>query len=176
MGLFSKLFGRSSKPESESSQKSSSRKNAAPQPSEHFTITDLAIVTAPLGNVKGTVLDEAVIRSCVASVLKNNGTKVNNLIVDAMKAPFEFLSTGYSHNTERGYAAVVRDNSGTNTELPKDRRVLIGSAGYVRRATTDLHADISAIVNRELPVDSTLHLAAIDGIAYAAIVIKREMR
>ena len=169
MGIFARLFGKKDK-------NSSALKKGAYTPTESFTITDLVIVPAPLGNVKGTVLDEGVIRSCIASVLKNNGTKVNNLIVDHMKAPFDFLSTGYSHNTERGYAAVVRDNSGDNSTLPKDRRVLIGSAGYVRRATTDLHADLKAIVERDLAVDSTLHLAAIDGIAYAAIVIKREMK
>ena len=169
MGLFSKLFGRGGKG-------TDGAKKSAPALSEHFTITDLVVVSAPLGNVKGTMLDEAVIRSCIASVLKNHGTKVNNLIVDEMKAEFDFLSTGYSHNTERGYAAVVRDNSGDNTLTPKDRRVLIGSAGYVRRATTDFHPDIAALVNRDLPVDSTLHVAAIDGIAYAAIVIKREMK
>ena len=168
MGLFSKLFKKKSA--------SGSSSKSAPQATEYFTITDLVIVPAPLGNVKGTTLEEGVIRSCIASVLKNNGTKVNNLIVDHMKAPYDFLSTGYSHNTERGYAAVVRDNSGDNSQLPKDRRVLIGSAGYVRRATTDLHPDIAAVVNRDLAVDSTLHLAAIDGIAYAAIVIKREMK
>jgi hypothetical protein len=162
MGIFSKLFGK--------------KKTAPVSLSEHFAITSLVIVCAPLGNVKGTVLEDGVIRSCIASVLKNNRTKVNNLIVDEMKAPFEFLSTGYSHNTERGYAALVRDNSGDNTELPKDRRVLIGSATFVRRSTTDLHPDIAAIANGDLPVDSTLHLAAIDGITYAAIVIKREMK
>ena len=167
MGLFSKLFGRKDKPSS---------KAPAYTPTETFTITDLVIIPAPLGNVKGTMLDEGVIRSCIASVLKNNGTKVNNLILDHMKAPFDFLSTGYSHNTERGYAAVVRDNSADHATLPKDRRVLIGSAGYVRRATTDLHADLKTVVDRDLAVDSTLHLAAIDGIAYAAIVIKREMK
>jgi len=167
MGLFSKLFGRKDKP---------STKAPAYTPTETFTITDLVIIPAPLGNIKGTMLDEGVIRSCIASVLKNNGTKVNNLIVDHMKAPFDFLSTGYSHNTERGYAAVVRDNSADHSTVPKDRRVLIGSAGYVRRATTDLHADLKAVVDRDLAVDSTLHLAAIDGIAYAAIVIKREMK
>jgi hypothetical protein len=167
MGLFSKLFGRKEKP---------SAPTRSYTPKETFTITDLVIIPAPLGNVKGTVLEEGVIRSCIASVLKNNGTKVNNLIVDQMNAPYEFLSTGYSHNTERGYAAVVRDNSGDNSTMPKDRRVLIGSAGYVRRATTDLHSDLKAVVERDLAVDSTLHLAAIDGIAYAAIVIKREMK
>ena len=169
MGLFARLFGKKDK-------NSSALKKGAYIPAESFSITDLVIVPAPLGNVKGTVLDEGVIRSCISAVLKNNGTKVNNLIVDDMKAPFDFLSTGYNHNTERGYAAVVRDNSGDNSIMPKDRRVLIGSAGYVRRATTDLHADLKAIVERDLAVDSTLHLAAIDGIAYAAIVIKREMK
>ena len=168
MGLFSKLFKRKNSP--------ARSKVDAPALAEHFTITDLVVVPAPLGNVRGTTLDEAVIRSCIASVLKNNPTKVNNVIIDQMKATYDFLSTGYSHNTERGYAAVVRDNSGDHKELPIDRRVLIGSAGYVRRATTDLHADISALVSRELPVDSTLHLAAIDGIAYAAIIMKREMK
>lgn len=169
MGLFSRLFGRKEK-------QVSVPKKGAHTPTESFTITNLVIVPAPLGNVKGTVLEDGVIRSCIASVLKNNGTKVNNLIVDHMKAPYEFLSTGYSHNTERGYAAVVRDNSGDHSQMPKDRRVLIGSANYVRRATTDLHADLKALVERDLAVDSTLHLAAIDGIAYAAIVIKREMK
>jgi hypothetical protein len=167
MGLFSKIFGRKDKP---------SASTPAYAPTETFTITDLVVIPAPLGNVKGTVLEEGVIRACIASVLKNHGTKVNNLIIDHMNAPFEFLSTGYSHNTERGYAAVVRDNSGDNSAMPKDRRVLIGSAGYVRRATTDLHGEIKALVERDLAVDSTLHLAAIDGIAYAAIVIKREMK
>ena len=167
MGLFSKIFGK---------KKSGSVKTPSYQPTETFTITDLVIIPAPLGNVKGTMLEEGVIRSCIASVLKNHGTKVNNLIVDHMKAPFDFLSTGYSHNTERGYAAVVRDNSGDHSTLPKDRRVLIGSAGYIRRATTDLHPDLKTIVERDLPVESTLHVAAIDGIAYAAIVIKREMK
>lgn len=169
MGFFSKLFSRGNK----SAEKV---KSNAPALTEHFSITDLVVVSAPLGNIKGTILHEAVIRSCIASVLKNHGTKVNNLIVDEMKAEFDFLSTGYSHNTERGYAAVVRDNSGDNTLTPKDRRVLIGSAGYVRRATTDFHSDIAALVNRDLAVDSTLHVAAIDGIAYAAMVIKREMK
>jgi hypothetical protein len=170
MGFLSKLFGGGRKYSSQPSKKNS------PSLSEHFTISELLIVPAPLGNVKGTVLTDEVIRSCIASVLKNNGTKVNNLIIDAMQAPFDFLSTGYNHNTERGYAAVVRDNSGDNALAPKDRRVLIGSAAYVRRATTDFHPDINGIVQRDLPVDSTLHLAAIDGIAYAAILIKREMK
>jgi hypothetical protein len=170
MGFLAKLFGRNQ------SSTNSTRGKHAPSMTEHFSVTNLIIIPAPLGNVRGTTLDEGVIRSCIASVLKNQGTKVNNLIIDNMKAPYEFLSTGYSHNTERGYAAVVRDNSGDNTLLPKDRRVLIGSATYVRRATTDLHPDIAAVVNQDLPVDSTLHLAAIDGIAYAAIVIKREMK
>lgn len=173
MGIFSKLFGKKG---SASSEGSRFLKKSAPALSEHFSITNLVIVTSPLGNVKGTVLEDGVIRSCIASVLKNNRTKVNNLIVDEMNASYDFLSTGYSHNTERGYAAVVRDNSGDNTEMPKDRRVLIGSATFVRRSTTDLHADIAAVANSDLPVDSTLHLAAIDGIAYAAIVIKREMK
>lgn len=168
MGLFSKLFGRK--------EKVSTLKKSGYTPTESFSITDLVIVTNPLGNVKGTVLDDGVIRSCIASVLKNQGTKINNLIVDHMKAPYDFLSTGYSHNTERGYAAVVRDYSGDHAALPVDRRVLIGSASFVRHATTDLHADLAAVINRDLPVDSTLHLAAIDGIAYAAIVIKREMK
>ena len=167
MGLFSKIFGRKDK---------SSSSTPAYAPTETFTVTNLVMIPAPLGNVKGTVLEEGVIRSCIASVLRNHGTKVNNLIIDHMNAPFEFLSTGYSHNTERGYAAVVRDNSGDNSTMPKDRRVLIGSAGYVRRATTELHSDIKAVVESDLAVDSTLHLAAIDGIAYAAIVIKREMK
>ena len=173
MGLFSRIFGRKSK--SGTSGTSSSRKNI-PALSEHFSIAELAIIPAPLGKVSGTVLDEAVIRSCITAVLKNQGTKVNNLIIDEMKAPFDFLSTGYSHNTERGYAAVVRDNSGDHTQFPIDRRVLIGGANYVRRATTDLHPDIARMVNQDLPVDSTLHLAAIDGIAYAALVVKREMK
>jgi hypothetical protein len=167
MGFFSKLFGRDKSPTS---------KVSPHLPTETFSITDLVIVSAPLGNVKGTVLDEGVIRSCIASVLKNHGTKINNLIIDRINAPFDFLATGYSHNSERGYAAVVRDNSGDNSSLPIDRRVLIGSAGYVRRATTDMHADLKAIIDRDLPVDSTLHVTAIDGIAYAAIVIKREMK
>jgi hypothetical protein len=162
MGIFSRLFGK--------------KKSPAPSLSEHFSITNLVIVSSPLGNVKGTVLEDGIIRSCIASVLKNNRTKVNNLIVDEMKAPYDFLSTGYSHNTERGYAAVVRDNSGDNSALPKDRRVLLGSATYVRKATTDLHPEIALLVNSDLPVDCTLHLAAIDGITYAAIVIKREMK
>jgi len=169
MGIFSKLFGRGDKGAEKVTKNS-------PSLTEHFSISDLVVVPAPLGNVKGTILEESVIRSSIASVLKNHGTKVNNLIVDEMKAEFDFLSTGYSHNTERGYAAVVRDNSGDNTLAPIDRRVLIGSAGYVRRATTDFHPDIATLVNRDLAVDSTLHIAAIDGIAYAAIVIKREMK
>ena len=162
MGIFSKLFGK--------------KKVLTPTLSEHFSITNLVIVTSPLGNVKGTILEDGVIRSCIAAVLKNNRTKVNSLIVDEMKAPYEFLSTGYSHNTERGYAAVVRDNSGDNSAMPKDRRVLVGGATFVRRSTTDLHPEITALADTELAVDSTLHLAAIDGIAYAAVLIKREMK
>ena len=173
MGFFSRIFGRKNK--SGTSETPSGRKHTSAL-SEHFSITELAIIPAPLGKVSGTVLDEAVIRSCISAVLKNQGTKVNNLIIDEMKAPLDFLSTGYSHNTERGYAAVVRDNSGDHAQFPIDRRVLIGGANYVRRATTDLHPDIAKMVNQDLPVDSTLHLAAIDGIAYAALVIKREMK
>ena len=175
MGFFSRIFGRKSSGAIARNSEHGSRKSVY-SPTEHFSITELVIIPAPLGKVAGTILDESVIRSCISSVLKNQGTKVNNLIIDEMKAPFDFLSTGYSHNTERGYAAVVRDNSGDNTQFPKDRRVLIGGANYVRRATTDLHPEIAAVINRDLPVDSTLHLAAIDGIAYAAIVIKREMK
>ena len=90
MGIFSKLFGRKSGSNPQNSTVSA--RKGAPSLTEHFSITDLVIVPAPLGKVSGTVLDEGVIRSCITAVLKNQGTKVNNLIIDEMKAPFEFLS------------------------------------------------------------------------------------
>lgn len=175
MGFFSKLFNRNKKNNGSLSKDSQSRTSRS-GPIEHFSISELVIVTSPLGNVRDTILSEEVIRSCITAVLKNNLTKINNVIIDEMKAKFDFLSTGYNHNTERGYAAIVRDNSGEFLNSPRERRVLIGSASYVRRATTDFHPDLQRVVMQDLPVDSTLHLAAIDGIAYAAITVKREMR
>lgn len=172
MGLFSKLFGRN-----KNSAKSKDSKSAKSAPVEFYVVTDSVIVTAPMGNVRGTELSDAIIRSCVASVLKNQGSKVNQAIIDLLAAPFDFASSGYSHNTERGYAAIVLDTETEGvTKNPLQRRVLIGGASYVGLATTSFHSDIASIIAKELSADSTLHVVAIDGIAYAAFVVKREVK
>jgi hypothetical protein len=178
MGLFSKLFGRKKDaPRNNGSKSFKTTKSSKSAPIETYVVTDSMIVTAPIGNVRGTELSEAIIRSCVTSVLKNQGSKVNQAIIDLMAAPFDFASSGYSHNTERGYAAIVLDTETEGlTKNPLQRRVLIGGANFVGLATTSFHSDIAAIIAKDLSADSTLHVVAIDGIAYAAFVVKREVK
>jgi hypothetical protein len=173
MSVFSRLFRRK---RSETSAPQKGRKSEHHIPVEVFSVTEEVIVEAPMGTTPGTVLDQGIIRSCITSVLKNQGSKVNDAIIDHMRAPHDFASSGYSHNTERGYAAIVLDTATPGvTKNPLQRRVLIGSPNFVARATTTFHNNIAAVINKDLAVDSTLHVVAIDGIAYAAIVIKRSV-
>lgn len=172
MGLFSKLFGRNKR---SAKSKGSTSSNSAPV--ETYVVTDSVILTAPMGSVRGTELSESIIRSCVTSVLKNQGSKVNQAIIDLVAAPYDFASSGYSHNTERGYAAIVLDTETEGvTKNPVQRRVLIGGANFVGLASTSFHSEIAAIIAKDLTADSTLHVVAIDGIAYAAFVVKREVK
>jgi len=179
MGLFS-FFKRRSKTTSPAPE-------LLPLPKAwHHALTEIAIVTDPLGNTPGTHLDRDFLFSIITSItseiscsdLADPISALSNEI--AAKAAAEgiviahYEVVGLTFEPSLGFAARLSAHS-------KKYTVLLGGQAAVARASTPFHEEILAFIGNELPVSTeTLkanrYVLAIDGIAYVALTTSSELR
>ena len=179
MGLFS-LFKRRSKATSPAPE-------LLPLPKAwHHALTEIAIVTDPLGNTPGTHLDRDFLFSVIASIATEISSSdpadpisgLSNEI--SAKAAAEGLVlthhevVGLTFEPSLGFAARLSAHS-------KKYTVLLGNEAAVARASTPFNEEIVAFVSNALPATTETFKAqrlvlAIDGIAYTALTTTSELR
>ena len=170
----------------------------APATSWHHTLSSIALVRDPLGNTPGTHLEREFLLSILQSLAlsissqesseefgsANPASPFHALIGEiAAKAASEDLTlshlevVGLSFDEAMGYAARISAHS-------KKYTVLLGAHAAVGRASTPFHADISTFIaehsstaEEESENSKSLSLVlAVDGIAYAALIVRSDLR
>jgi hypothetical protein len=191
MGLFS-FFKRRSKGATSVASADVAAQQAPVPLTWHHALTEIAIVTDPLGNTPGTHLDRDFLFSIIASIASEisrsgldsgteNADPVHALPDEiAAKAAAEgiviahYEVVGLTFEPSLGFAARLSAHS-------KKYTVLLGAQAAVARASTPFHEEILAFIGNELPVSTeTLkanrYVLAIDGIAYVALTTSSELR
>ena len=163
--------------------------NHDPAPAKHWhhTIDRLAIVTNPLATTRGTERDRTFIMSALVSLCDGidqqaqSSEAVHNFYsalasdLRARAAAEEiFLNptqiSTLSGSDESGYAARLKSNGSEFTTL-------LGARLPVERATTPFHTEITSIFDSQQSATGERSLAfAIDGITYAALTVRSELR
>jgi len=188
MGLFS-FFKRRNKATSPAQE-------VIPVPATwHHALTEIAIVTDPLGATPGTHLDRDFLFSVIASIateISRSGLDSGIENVDtsdpihalaneiASKAAAEGLVithhevVGLTFEPSLGFAARLSAHS-------KKYTVLLGAQAAVARASTPFHEEILAFVSNALPIATESFKAqrlvlAIDGIAYVGLTTSSALR
>jgi len=136
------------------------------EPQEFFSVTGFVAVASPMGGSKNTELSHQFINSVILTLLSQEHSPA------ALAAQEYFQESGanllplrdYSNSSERGISGRV-EHDGTL------RTVLIGPAATIARATTPFASEITEAVSASPEVK----VVAIDGIAYAAYSISREV-
>jgi hypothetical protein len=194
MGLFS-FFKRRNKGASSTASADVAAQQAPIPPTWHHALTEIAIVTDPLGNTPGTHLDRDFLFSIIASITgeisrsaldsgaenADSSDPVHALPDEiSAKAAAEGIAiahhevVGLTFEPSLGFAARLSAHS-------KKYTVLLGAQAAVARASTPFHEEILAFIGNELPVSTeTLkanrYVLAIDGIAYVALTTSSELR
>jgi len=158
----------------------------------HHALTEIAIVTDPLGATPGTHLDRDFLFSVLASLASEISR--SDLASGAESAdPIHALSNeisakaaaegvvldhhevvGLTFEPSLGFAARLSAHS-------KKYTVLLGAQTAVARASTPFHEEILAFVSNALPITTETFKAqrlvlAIDGIAYVALTTSSALR
>jgi hypothetical protein len=185
MGLFS-FFKRGNKGASSVSSADVEAQQAPVAPTWHHSLTEITIVTDPLGNTPGTHLDRDFIFSIIASIASeishsDLADPISALSIEiAAKAAAEGLVltrhevVGLTFEPSLGFAARLSAHS-------KKYTVLLGAQAAVARASTPFHEEILASVSNALPTatesfKAERYVLAIDGIAYVALTTSSELR
>jgi hypothetical protein len=190
MGLFS-FFSRKRKNqavrENQSGQSSPTpqRVESMPEKVWHHSLSSLTIVTHPLGETPGTILERAFLYSSLTSIaqaisrLHQEQESSTSLFFQtaeilASKAAAEDLSlahyeiVGLTFDPTLGYSARMSADG-------KKFTILFGQATPVARASTPFHSDITEAVQSSIGQGETF-VFAIDGIAYAHLQITSELQ
>jgi len=196
MGLFS-FFKRRNKGASSDSSASILATAQAPIPKAwHHALTEIAIVTDPLGNTPGTHLDRDFLFSVMATMAAeislsesaagedsaSRGANPIHALSDeiAAKAAAEGAVlahhdvVGLTFEPSLGFAARLSAHS-------KKYTVLLGAEAAVARASTPFHEEILSFIVNALPAATETYKAdryvlSIDGIAYVALTTSSELR
>ena len=191
MGLFS-FFKRRNKGASSTASADVAAQQAPIPPTWHHALTEIAIVTDPLGNTPGTHLDRDFLFSVIASIATEisssdlapgaeSGDPIHALSNEiSAKAAAEGLVlthhevVGLTFEPSLGFAARLSAHS-------KKYTVLLGNEAAVARASTPFNEEIVAFVSNALPATTETFKAqrlvlAIDGIAYTALTTTSELR
>jgi len=190
MGLFS-FFSRKKKNQAsrvdQSDQSSSTRQRVEPTPVKvwHHSLASLTIVTHPLGETPGTILERPFLYSSLISIaqaisrLHQEPENSSSLFFESAqiltsKAAAEDLSlahyeiVGLTFDPALGYSARMSADG-------KKFTILYGQAAPVARASTPFHSDITEAVQSSIGQGETFVLA-IDGIAYAHLRFTSELQ
>ncbi|GEM_PF-1148186 len=190
MGLFS-FFSRKKKNQAshvdQSDQSSSTRQRVEPTPVKvwHHSLASLTIVTHPLGETPGTILERPFLYSSLASIARaishmhqepENSSSLffESAQILTSKAAAEDLSlahheiVGLTFDPALGYSARMSADG-------KKFTILYGQAAPVARASTPFHSDITEAVQSSIGQGETFVLA-IDGIAYAHLRFTSELQ
>ena len=186
MGLFS-FFSRKKKNQAsrvdQSDQSSSTRQRVEPTPVKvwHHSLASLTIVTHPLGETPGTILERPFLYSSLTSItraisrLHHEPESSTSLFFESTeiitaKAAAEDLSlahyeiVGLTFDPTLGYSARMSADG-------KKFTILFGQAAPVARASTPFHSEITEAVESSMGQGETFVLA-IDGIAYAHLQLQ----
>lgn len=191
MGLFS-FFSRKKKTPGQGSS-SQALNNVATEPTKekswHHQLSELAVVTHPLGNSPGTELERDLLFSFIYS-LSHSISELNNEVQDlsskfyalaeaiSAKAAAEgvaeqkFDVVGLTYESSLGYSARI-------SALGKKFTVLFGEPSAVARASTPFHSDISTIASKSVGTENasrSQYVLTVDGIAYVALTLTSELR
>lgn len=181
MGLFS-FFSRKKKSQGQISSTSSSRGETPKLVIEktwHHGLSEIAIVTHPLGDTPGTELDRELLFSFIFS-LSHSISEMNNEAQDLSSKFYSLGSAIAAKSASEGVAYQKLDVVGLTFDASlgysarisaqgKKFTVLFGEPTAVARASTPFHEEIAAIQNAS-------YVLAIDGIAYVALTITSELR
>lgn len=181
MGLFS-FFSRKKKTPGQGST-SQALNNEATEPTKekswHHQLSELAVVTHPLGNTPGTELERDLLFSFIYSLshsiseLNNEGQDLSSKFYSlgsaiAAKSASEGIAyrkfdvVGLTYEPSLGYSARISAQG-------KKFTVLFGEPSAVARSSTPFHTEIAAVARASF-------VLAIDGIAYVALTITSELR
>jgi len=155
----------------------------------HHTLTQITILTHPLGASPGTDLDRPLIINALYSITA--AASLNDQEEQLETSPFYALSraisaqsaaegipaeelnlVGFAFDPEHGYAARVSAHSRKYTAL-------FGAPAPVARATTPFHNEITAVIAAGISDENEnvrTYVLAVDGIAYAALILSSELR
>ena len=190
MGLFS-FFSRKKKNQAshvdQSDQSSSTRQRVEPTPVKvwHHSLASLTIVTHPLGETPGTIMERPFLYSSLTSItraisrLHHEPESSTSLFFESTeiitaKAAAEDLSlahyeiVGLTFDPTLGYSARMSADG-------KKFTILFGQATPVARASTPFHSEITEAVQSSMGQGETFVLA-IDGIAYAHLQFTSELQ
>lgn len=187
MGFFSFLRGK----KRAKSLSSSTLQGSVLEPAKiwHHTLSQITILTHPLGASPGTDLDHQLIINALYSL--TTAASLHNQEEQQETSPFYALNraiaayssaegipaeqlnlVGFTFDPEHGYAARVSANS-------KKYTALFGTPAPVARASTPFHSEIRAVIEVGIAGEGetvTTYVLAIDGIAYAALILSSELR
>jgi hypothetical protein len=186
MGLFS-FFSRKRKnqashvDQSGQSSPTSQRVESMPEKVWHHSLSSLTIVTHPLGETPGTIMERPFLYSSLTSItraisrLHQEPESSTSLFFEtaeilASKAAAEDLSlahyetVGLTFDPTLGYSARMSADG-------KKFTILFGQAAPVARASTTFHSEITEAIQSSAGQGETFVLA-IDGIAYAHLQLE----
>ena len=181
MGLFS-FFSRKKKSSAFNSASANLASETATPPIAkrwHHAISEIAVVTHPLGSTPGTECERDRLYSYIYSLshaiseLENEAQNLSSKFYSlassiAAKSASEGVAyekldvVGLTHDSSLGYSARISSQG-------KKFTVLFGEPLAVARASTPFHEEITAIAHAS-------YVLAIDGIAYVALTLSSELR
>lgn len=181
MGLFS-LFSRKKRSREKNAPKDSSVNTTSMPVLEkkwHHTLTEIAVVTHPLGNTPGTSLDRETLFSFIFS-MSHAIAELNSEKEDLSSKFYSLGSSIAAKSASEGVSCLKFDVVGLTFEpsLGYSARIsahgkkfttLFGESTAVARASTPYHEEITALTGAD-------YVLAIDGIAYVALTISSELR
>jgi len=184
MGLFS-FFSRKKKNQAVRIDHSGEPVHSTPVKVWHHNLASLTIVTHPLGETPGTILERPFLYSSLISIaqaisrLHQEPENSSSLFFESAqiitsKAAAEDLSlahyeiVGLTFDPALGYSARMSADG-------KKFTILYGQAAPVARASTPFHSDITEAVQSSIGQGETFVLA-IDGITYAHLRFTSELQ
>jgi hypothetical protein len=184
MGLFS-FFSRKRKNQAVRENQSGQIVESMPEKVWHHSLSSLTIVTHPLGETPGTIMERPLLFSSLTSITRaisrlhqepESSTSLffQTAEILASKAAAEDLSlahyeiVGLTFDPALGYSARMSADG-------KKFTILFGQSTPVARASTPFHSDITEAVQSSIGQGETFVLA-IDGIAYAHLQITSELQ
>ena len=137
-----------------------------PLPQEIYSVSGYVCETNPAAEAKNTELNAQLINSAILSILSQGGSPADTAAQEFFqeRGANVLPISEYVFSAERGFSGRILDGQ-------IKRTVLIGPAAVIARVTTPL----SGALANAVASSPEQFLVAIDGIAYAAFGISKEL-